>query len=196
MTTPAEILLPRRSLPQPHPFIRHNGDCGACALGGMLGLSGPEEAYALLPDSQAFGPPEIRRALANAERSGLVDRIVDDVPMWPLSAMHATNMPWGLPGWWCQSGAWFRHVRVAIDAGYYGLAPVSFAAGGARSHIDHIVLICGAREAERGRGEIAVSCSARGGAVEWVGAHEFLRDRGGFNVLLARPVKQWGEEAA
>jgi hypothetical protein len=60
---------------------------------------------------------------------------------------------------------------------------------------DHWVLICGARL--RGPGddrpgrvyqEVLVSDSARSTAGEsWVDAHDLLRDRGGFNLLLARP---------
>jgi hypothetical protein len=84
---------------------------------------------------------------------------------------------------------------MAIDAGYYGLTTVNFAKAGQAP--DHFVLLAGVRkwleEREDGSGtyhpEVLVSCSARSTpALEWVSASEFLKQRGGFNLLLARPA--------
>ena len=197
--TIAETTLPRRSLSQPHPYLVEGGDCGACALGGLIGLPSPADVYALFGETRSLQWTEQRQVLCNASSRGLVDRLVDGTPLWPHAAPQF-DLAWGLPGWWCQSGEWFRYVRMAMDAGYYGVATVAWDGGGPRSPVNHAVLLCGARErqelhpsvpgASSLKTEILVSCSARGGDAQWVGAHEFLRDSGGFNVLLARPARE------
>ena len=193
-----QIALERRALPQPTPHVVPDGDCGACCLAGALGVS-IEMAYSLAAADEharryGLSWPNMRQALCNAKARGLIDRLIDDVPIWPVWAGTAT---WGAPSWE-MAYQWFGYVRMAIDAGYYGFAAVDHARGGPLVSGDHFVIICGAREKEVHHPaprnateivpEILVSCSsASTSAEEWVEVESFLTRRGGYNVLLARP---------
>lgn len=196
----SDVILPRRVVPQPVPSLVAGGDCGACVLGGLLGLAVPE-VYGRLNDGkvEAFTWQEIRGALHRAEREGLLDRIVDDVPQWP-HARPASIASFGSPSW-LQNMQWWAYVRMAFDAGHYALTGVNLEKGGPFSNIDHFVMLVGVRETEREKAyggeqpvrwlerEVLVSCSStRTPAEEWVTVGDFLKERGGFNVLLARPI--------
>jgi hypothetical protein len=191
----SEVVLPRRALPQPSPHVVPGGDCGACVLGALLGLT-VAEFYPWFDEGkvEALSWHTVRQALFQARSDRRIDRLVDDVPTWPSYEAQAN---WGSPGW-TQNMEWFHRVRMAIDGGYYGLCSVDFAARGPMFGHDHFVMICGAREVTRphptveGAGtidqEVLVSCSASNVQGYWIEAREFLKTRGGFNVLLARPV--------
>lgn len=193
----SEVVLPRRAIPQPTPVISpHGGDCGPCALGGVLGWSSPRDVYDRLREGEtkAFTWWDMRHAVATAGWQGLIDRSIGDVPLWPFER-HPGHLCFGLTGA-MMSDAWFRYVRLAIDAGYYGLAQVDQSREGPESETDHYVVIAGARfvfvpHADGGGSyleEILVSDSARcGPAEEWIEARRFIRERGGYNVILLRP---------
>lgn len=186
-----KAVLPRRAVPQPHPMLNPRGDCAACCMAGMLGWSDIGRVYADLQGGEVRAPSwEItRRNLWNAYSRGLVDRIVDTVPIWPE---HPSQMQRGMPAI-ASSLEWFNYVRMAVEAGYYGLAEVAFSKQ-PTDPTDHEVLICGAREIRpEGCGavktEVLVSCSASHPEGRWVEVRDFLRNWGGYNVLLVRPVK-------
>lgn len=194
-----EVVLVHRAVPQPVPNLQPGGDCGACVLAGLLG-KGVQEVYDTFKDGKAlsFHWRDMHDALWKAESHGLLDRIVTDVAMWPWTGA-APFIEWGLHSGY-QSIAWFNYLTMALDAGYYGLAMVDIHKKGCfGGGTDHWVLLCGARVRkepfEDGKGasikqEVLVSCSStRTPDEEWVEASRFLIDRGGFNVLLARPVK-------
>jgi len=187
------VTLPRRSLRQPQPNMNPGGDCAACALGGALGLTVPE-VYARLREGKIQGATwfDARDALHRARAAGLADRIIVDVPIWPWAG-YEPRAWFGLAAS-AQAMPWFAHLRMALDAGYYGIAEVSYRRAGPLGLPDHQVLLCGVREVwpEEGVGgvirhEVLVSCSA-GAAEEWVDVDDFLTQRGGFNVLLVRPT--------
>lgn len=185
-----EVVLPRRALPQPRPGIMPRGDCAGCCFAGLTGWP-IERVYAEIYDRQdAPSNPVTRTYLHAALALGLLDRLDDTVPVW-----HGwdAQMQWGLPGRSMALGWWGR-VRMAIDAGYYGLAEVCFAKT-PDAPTDHVVLICGAREVYPPAGEcgaihheILVSCSAAHPDGVWVEVGDFLRSWGGFNLFLARPA--------
>jgi hypothetical protein len=86
---------------------------------------------------------------------------------------------------------WFNYVRLAIDAGYYGVAQVDFGGAGGPD-TNHWVLICGARTKgaianEFITGDILASCSVTG--EKWYEAKDFLKRMGGCDVLFVRPAK-------
>lgn len=186
-----ETILPRRVHPQPTPNLVPGGDCGACVLAGALGMT-PERVYDELVEKRTcIGHGEMCRLLRVAISRGLADRIIEEPAEWPGSwsqrsfgrPAHLEHLPW------------ISYVRMAIDAGYYGLAEVDFArgGGGTRVQTDHWVLIRGVRSEGHpvGKvmtGEVLVSCSARstGGVDEWVEAVDFLKNRGGYNLLFVR----------
>ncbi len=193
-------ILPRRSLRQPVPFAYSRGDCGACVLGGLLGLDVHVVYSALIGEVKSIGFLDMERALNAARGEGLIDRLITAMPLWPAD-VPAWTMAFGLPSWY-QGLHWFAYVRLALDAGYYAIACVDHGrhgpfAGGP----DHWVLLVGVRDRweektdsdgnlyEVGQHELLVSCSSTSTPdEEWVEAHDFLRDRGGFNLLLARPA--------
>jgi hypothetical protein len=144
----------------------------------------------------------MRDALYTAESRGIVDRVIADVPVWPWR-IHEPFAEWGFHAGF-MSLAWFRYVNMAIDAGYYALALVDIDKKGPfGGGTDHWVMICGARVRHvplepdkpddpvnyRIDDEILVSCSStRTPDEEWVDPGKFLTQRGGFNLLLVRPV--------
>jgi hypothetical protein len=192
-----DVVLPRRAIPQPSPSLVEIGDCGACALGGVFGLTVPE-AYARLHDrgTQPFTPTDMRCALYTARSAGLCARFVTRTPLWPVDE---STCYFGATAW-DQAAPWFDYVRLGLEAGCYGVTMVRLGADGPFSPdalyrpANHWALICGARE-RRPEGtpgcavpirEVLVSCSAKG--ERWVDARVFLHDEGGFNVMLARPA--------
>lgn len=188
------IVLTRRVCPQPVPHLNPGGDCGACVLAGLLEWSIPDVYQRLLGGAvEPVNRDDMRRALWSGYSLGLVDRIADDAPLcWEVYDPHRT---FGSPAH-LQGGPWFAYVRMALDAGYYGLAEVDHRRGGPLGQgKDHWVLICGAREVPPPppggavAQDVLVSCSSKSTPdEEWVDARAFLRDRGGFNLLLARPT--------
>jgi hypothetical protein len=160
-------------------------------LAGLLGID-VAEAYArhgAVSGGHSIGGPEMRRALESERRTGALDRILVEVPLWP-HAQPGWTMAWGLTSWW-QQDPWWQYVATAIDAGCYGVAQVRFDATGPLSDgTDHWVLFAGYREGERSTSacrELLVSCPARGPAGRWARVDTFLRDEGGFGVMFARP---------
>ncbi len=189
---PTEVTLPRRVHPQPSPHRVAVGDCGACALGGLMGVS-VDEAYALARDDgppRSIGWQEMAQALRGSYGRGRLSRALLDVPIWP-NAVSSMCLTWGVTASW-QSHAWWNLAATAIDAGLYGLACVSFKAAGSDSEgPDHWVLIVGYRSRVDGsqiRDELLVSCSTRHPEGRWIDRNDFLRQWGGFNTLWARPT--------
>ena len=193
----AEIVeLPRRVVPQPKPAIHKGGDCSACVLGGVLGIPTVREVYETFfgGKPKALSRHEMVAAVEDAEwKLELLDRVISDIPHWP--ALPNTQI-WGQPGWG-QNLAWYAYVRMAIDAGYYGIASISYAKQGPPAESDHVVLICGVRVREEPTRiakafklthEILVSCSAAHPEGRWVDHNEFLEAWGGYNVILVRPA--------
>ena len=193
-----EVILPRRAHAQPSPHRVAVGDCGACVLGGLMGLT-VDQTYALVCGPRTFplssGPrsigwQEMREVVGAAETKGTIARALTDIPIWP-NATPSACLTWGVTAPW-QSRAWWGYVTTAIDAGLYGLACVSFKGAGSDSEgPDHWVLLVGYRRRVDGsqiRDELLVSCSARHPEGRWVDRNDFLRKWGGFNTLWARPA--------
>jgi hypothetical protein len=195
---PNSIILPLRVMPQPMPFIVPGGDCGACVLSGLSGKTIPEIyrlAYADKPE--AISLFEMKRALRCGETYGWDDYQEDWPVMW--SAYWEPWQSFGLQAFF-QATAWFKYVKMALEAGYYGICNVRHDKTGPFSNgPDHWVLICGAQTVKvplsgggaRMDDQVLVSCSARATPdEEWVEARKFLKERGGFNILLVRPASR------
>lgn len=191
------VELPRRVVKQPTPELNPGGDCGACVLAGISGLSVAEVHEKLTEKGQpiSFG----RNAMAEALRRlhydfGRVVRWIDETPYWPP---HRGQRAWGDPCW-IQSSAWRDWLTMAFEAGYYALAQVAHtpSTGPEQFMTDHWVMYCGTRTKwdgptgarNCGVHELLVSDSARSKSLEaWVDLHEHLKQRGGFEVFLAKP---------
>ena len=198
------VVLPRRAFPQPMPSISGNGDCSACAISGMLGLKGgPVELYAMYPEEACVKKPgdtpksfswyEARQVICNAAQDGLLSDYLDAAPLW---IPNYGNGYYGAPGF-MMALEWYRYLRMALQAGYYALANVVHGKTAPIDPPDHAVLLVGARTrwaegvlpgSKSGHFEVLVSCSStRTPDEEWVDVHKFLRDRGGYNIYLAKP---------
>lgn len=191
-----EVILSRRVQPQPTPEMNPGGDCGACVLGGALGMSVERVYSELKGDVRSIEFGEMTRMLRCAVSSGLADRIVEDPASWPRRWWGCDSF--GRPSHY-EAPAWLKYVRMAIDAGYYGIATVdTTGARGTQGGTNHWVMICGARnrghEAYGGTltGEVLVSDSRRSVAMveRWVEAREFLQNEGGYDVLFVRPKER------
>lgn len=197
-----EVVLPRRVKPQPQPHVVSGGDCGACVFGGAFDLS-VERVYDEFREKRVtISQHEMSRMLRVAESHGLADRVIDRPVHFRPYDVGGGLAVFGEPAW-LSAHEWHKYVQAMIDAGYYGLAQVDMQRKGLDGHgSDHWVLICGARTGikwiynDKGLGsgdtikDVLVSCSAAqsGGYDEWVDATEFLRYRGGYNILFARPI--------
>lgn len=193
-----KVILPKRVIQNPEPRIYKNGDCGACVLAGLFNME-VKEVYEKRQDKQItpFSRDCLKWFLYDRQAFGSLDRFIMDVPHWNYPD---SLIPFGNLGW-LTARSWFNYVRMGIDAGYYGIAFVRFDKKGTTYPIttDHIVLICGVRDryvphktmegASTINQEILVSCSAKKTEdEEWVKASEFLRERGGYNIILVRPL--------
>ncbi|MHC4864673.1 MAG: hypothetical protein ACYTEX_11340 [Planctomycetota bacterium] len=198
-----EVVLPRRALPQPKPAIVDGGDCGPCVFAGLVGLPRVAEAYEHYsprdPIHESWHHNEMVRAVQTAMADDLIDRIVTGVPIWMPPPIR---MSFGAPAHE-QSLEWFEYIRMGLDAGYYGLTPIDYdGRSGGKGGPDHWVMICGARtlaeklvlsggaKATCFHNQILVSNSAPSHpAEEWVDPFKWLRDHGGFAVILTRPME-------
>ena len=183
-----EATLPRRAVHQPQPHIYPQGDCGACSLGGAIGLTVPEVYARFEPRGGGItNGGEMERCLRCCVSYGLADRMLDCPAEFPnaryLSAFGSPAIH--------EYTQWFNYVRMAIDAGYYGIANVDYDGNGGPD-TNHWVLICGARTegAIVGKmltGEILVSCPASG--ERWQEARDFLKRMGGYDIRFVRPIE-------
>lgn len=202
-----EVVLPRRVAPQPSPTLNRGGDCGPCVLAGVLGMDSPQEVYDRFLDGKpcSLGHGEMQRLLRVGISDGLLDRAIEHPPTW-LGASGEYSAWLGAFGWAAERmhEPWFRYIQMAVDAGLYALVQVDFSRTGGEKWggTDHWALICGARSwldwgpadkdgcrAGKHIEEVLVSCSASNRDGEWVPARDFLKFRGGFNALLARPAR-------
>jgi hypothetical protein len=167
-------------------------------LGGLLATPTVQEVYDKFTNGkpEAFSRWDVQEKLGwLCDQEEEIDRVVTEMPTWSGHASPSAQM-WGNPGWG-QSLEWFYYIRMAVDAGYYGIASVVYDKSGPPAESDHVVLICGAREREAPHPtvktartieqEVLVSCSAAHPQGKWVCKEEFLTKWGGFYVTLARP---------
>lgn len=184
-----EKVLQRRALPQPSPAINEGGDCGACCLAGLFGCFTVSMAYKLSREEglEPFSWSGMATAIWEARSRDLTEAFVLDIPSWPRAGRPV--MQWGNPSW-MQTIEWSKYLRMAFEAGYYGLASISHDGDGPFSECDHWVLLCGMRieEDKRIDYKLLVSCSAHHPDGKWIETREFLQKYGGFNVILVKPV--------
>lgn len=130
---------------------------------------------------------EMARCLRCASSYGLADRVIDTPAEWPSNRYMFS---FGSPAVH-EALCWFNYTRMAIDAGYYGVAMVDYERNGG-PETNHWVLICGARTegSVTGKaltGDVLLSCSVQG--ERWIEARELLRTMGGYDALFVRPAK-------
>ncbi len=190
------IILSRTIAPPPKPALNQLGDDGACVLAGLLEVTVANvyAEYGSPSRITEFNYQAMRSALLKANTQGFLDRVIVDNPFWVAERSMTT---FGLPAY-LQVHGWFGYVRMAIDAGYYGLALVDNRRRGPNGPgANHWVLVRGARHREERtlsggavlhHNEIFVSSPAVGEIEGWIEVAEFLTRHGGFNLFLARPT--------
>ena len=160
-----ESVLPRRPPKNPQPCIVEGGDCGACVLAGVLGIT-PLEVYDLHESGRYSGGGDISKlsafnfhsmyrtlkkmaSITQEHCSGVPRRLehaLVEIPIWPFTC-HEMNTQFGLPGK-MQSRAWLEHAKAMVSSGYYGIAQVK---NGGKSELknygetDHWLTIAGWR---------------------------------------------------
>ena len=186
------VVLPRRAVPQPKPRINSGGDCVACVLAGLVDTDVPA-MYEMLKTPTGEGVTDIYRqrdALNLLYYGGHLDRVVLDVPEWPV---HDLCRSWGRPAW-TLALEWCHYTLMALDAGYYGVGLVDYHKKGPFGDgTNHMVLICGYREVSeesRIQQQILVSCSAAHPQGEWVEVRDYLKHWGGYYTRFARPCAE------
>lgn len=190
MRVPDEIVLPKRAALQPDPPVYDQGDCGACVVSGLTGLT-IKEVYQRKGEWRPFSRPGLADFLSQLLREDLVHRYIDDVPLWPQAPSFYYT---GLTGTQMVQ-QWFRYILMALDGGYYAVCNVAFERNICETlEPDHFVLICGARtqfSSNRDNAiqqELLVSCShAETPEEEWVPVYDFLQNWGSFNAILIKP---------
>jgi hypothetical protein len=188
-----EVVLPKRVVPQPQPPLNAEGDCGSCALAGLLGIT-VEEVYERKGEVKPFCWLTLLKLVGEAYWNGELDRLVEAVPYWPNPD---SLRGFGDPSW-LSNLEWFAYVRMGLDAGYYGLMNYNMDGIGPFGMADHFVLVVGARDHEvpnpHSEGstlilhELLISdSSTRTPDEQWMDHLRLLRNHGGYNVMLARP---------
>lgn len=188
-----ELVLPRRAHKQPRPLLNAGGDCASCAIGGVVGLS-VEEVHTMIETTDNCSRSRLGWTILcrEFERRGLIHEYIDDIPVW--FPIWAVSLPHGLTSEHMRN-EWWRYVRMAIRAGYYGLASVTYS-GDVYTDTDHMVVICGVRErweihpvvegAHSQVNEVLISCSASCPEGRWVCVDSFLRT-GGHDAIFILP---------
>jgi hypothetical protein len=190
-----DVVLPRRVVPQPTPELVSGGDCGACVLGGLFGIQ-VADVYDQLcyKERKPISSQAMRYALHAADAQGFADRVITDPARWPRDAEGYVDEFGHLAGMDCLK--WWTYLRLGFDAGYYGVTEVDMDKRGPYGGgTNHWIMLVGARyiyTPKEGGGSIdhhvLVSCSSsKTPDEEWVDVGDFLRMRGGYNLLLARP---------
>lgn len=212
-TTILKIVLPRRVIKQPMPQINKGGDCGACVLGGIIKIKGDDSSvkvakvYVTYCESEAksISQPKMLNILYNVKANGIIEEFIHNVPIWqrPDSVSQ-----FGSPGW-TMAAQWYQYIKMAIRAGYYGMAMVTSRGRGNDSELDHWVMICGFRQREIPNPhtrnsedpkirestiitqEILISNSSTKAKDErWIEARDFLKRFGGYNAILVLPTDE------
>jgi len=202
MHTDFEVVLPLRVSPQPSPGIISGGDCGACVLAGLFGVS-VEVAYdEYIEERRELAEGTLCSAISKAESEGLVDRCLLASPFW-IERIHSPLSAFGVLG--VRMALQYSHyVLMALDANYYGICTVREGRldekSEQRGDTNHWVLICGYRERwiDLGKGvrrcdqEILISCSATNPDGYWIGVRKFLATKGGFMIKTVRVTAKNG----
>ncbi len=215
--TESIIYLPNKVPKNYEQSLNSGGDCGACVIAGLLGIS-IEQAYEYhksgtyhggepIPKIHSFCRSSMRDTLDNLQpkNHGLIEHVVKHAPIFPLAAHKELGMPFGLMGN-LQFGAWTDYVRAMLSGGYYGIAQVynnGHNENSLNEHgmTNHWVMIKGWRmqwyrdpkdKTSTSGGmaieEICISNSSRNSEHEqWIYVGDFLGLWGGFDAYWAKP---------
>ena len=211
MTEDFSIVLPREVPRNPVPCISHGGDCGACAIAGVTGLT-PKEAYKFhFPGTYLGGkaqkkesPVSVSHMAESLVATGRVEHIIEG--MINMTSMDYAPPEWGafgpLPHY--QAVLYFNLFRALLSAGYYRLCTVSSGGSGfsgqMKQQTNHWIMINGIRghlepvmsfpDAKKYEYEIRISDSANSRPhCVWVDIGEFLQCWGGMVGVWAKPKK-------
>lgn len=189
-----------RSTRQPHPFFAPIGDCGACCVSGVTGMS-VEEVYEFLKPHRgdyAAGKPKgdyctlgYSTIIFMLQELGLAHE--NFLPAQNIHTLNPEYFPFGSPSHF-NSREWEKLSKDRVRKGMVGIAQVNFDGQAHMSqHLNHnhFVIIYDLEDVETEHGSrtmVKVSCSVKG---EYqVEAREFLWRFGGYNAIWVKPLKQ------
>lgn len=210
MTEEFCIELPRQVPRNPEPAIVNGGDCGACCIAGVLGIT-VEQAYELhLAGCYAGGEPipqqstvDVESLYATLEQSGMTDHVLEGM-------FDVSPLDYQPPGWQAfgrlphfSFRLHFELYRALLSAGYYRICTVSNGGKGLESgwmcqQTNHWIMVRGARGiwsspsptsgSRRYKTEILLSNSARNQPhAQWADMKHFLQSWGGMVGVWVKP---------
>ena len=197
-----EKILPLRVMEQIRPTINPKGDCGICVLGGLQGVAKTSRTeFQIMYKNysqrdyrnakKALNYPNMIDALWTAKSNDWISDFNPNVPIWP---QYSADMVWGVPS--SSMGLeWFHYIKIAIQAGYYGITFINAFGRGPNVNPNHWVMICGVREVEipvngssKLEQEVLISNSSEVLKPEfWENTWAFLTSFGGYNTILVKP---------
>ena len=214
-----QVVLPRRALRNPQPSMNPGGDCGACALAGVLGVSVPVaysyhcsgnyhsgEPISRVSPFSIYSMQKTLESLVNdwdthMDRVGLLEHVVVDIPIWPYDSSLLLNASFGMRGnlMYC----WRANARAMLHGGYYGIGQVQHGGFSETPNLNtygtsnHWILIVGHRIVHESREhsrslheELLISDSSLAmPAEQWINCNDFQSRWGGFATLWAKPAK-------
>jgi hypothetical protein len=193
-----EIVLPRHVPRNPEPKIYLGGDCGACVLSALTNIP-VAEIYAIARDDKKVSPFGLQNMISALNTLGR-QYFYHHITTFPNWINEVYRWPFGFSA--CQMNlAWFDYVRVAIEAGYYGICEVNMRGegdlNGRGCETDHWVLLCGVRITKHPAtipgafmldDEVLIRDSSRTMPAErWMESSDFLIRHGGFQTILVKP---------
>lgn len=171
---------------QPQPFLHQRGDCGACVVAGITGLT-PNEIYEYHGKIDGMAYSCMVELLKKLKDKNVIEDFRAEMPLLSEFLNEPEFNTFGRPGW-MNAQAWFAWAVNKFYNGYIGIAAVSMTKNGhVDASADHWVMLNG-RDWDSGsvrENKIHVSCSWRGEYKQSV--HEFLKTEGGYNTIWVKP---------
>lgn len=157
-----------------------HGDCGACCLGTLLGIS-VEKAYEIYGNQTGLS----YRAIINIlQKSATIYE--NFLPSYSMLNNSQDWFPFGYPAYknWM---AWFNLSRERTNRGMVGISPINFnCRGNIDPCADHYVLITVEDRGEPAKDKIVcINCPTKG--YYELSAHDFLMKCGGYNTIWVEP---------
>ena len=165
-----------------HAQIVKNGDCGACCIGTLAGIS-VKEVYKILGSERSLPYHDILTIL---QRLGL--EYENWLPKYHMIDNREDWFTFGYPAYqnWME---WFDISLARTKRGLIGIAHINLhGRANIDPYADHWVLIVVKKKGDDAKDKIVnISCPTKG--EYYVTAHDFLWKYGGYNTIWVKSLK-------